>query len=75
MVKQSIYILTNMNGNLNDDIELMWIFLMDLEKELEPLKVNQNCINRTVWNFSCGTSATHIVMLIVHCVNIEKFVL
>lgn len=44
MAKTKLYILTNMNGNLNDDIQLMWIFLMDLEKQLELLNVIQNCI-------------------------------
>jgi hypothetical protein len=57
--RENFIFLANEDGNLNKDIQLIWILLVELGKELEQLNVGQNCIHRTVWNISYGMSAPH----------------
>jgi hypothetical protein len=46
--RQNVIFVANVDGNLNKDIQLIWILLVELGKELEQLNVGQNCIHRTL---------------------------
>jgi len=46
--KENFTFVTNVSGNLDTFIELMWILLMELEKVV----LQSICIQRTVWNIS-----------------------
>jgi len=56
---------TNVRGNLNNDVELMWILLMEIGKGSLTVNCQSNCIHRTVWNISYRMAAPHYVMLCV----------
>jgi hypothetical protein len=54
---------TNMNRNLTEVKKMMWLLLMELEKEVEDLKGNEMCMDKTLWNILYEMSATHEVLL------------
>jgi hypothetical protein len=57
---KSVTFATDMNGNLNNNIEkAIWILLTELKKESELLNANQKFVPRAFWNISENTHVPH----------------
>ena len=48
-----------MNGNFTEVKELMWLLLMELEKEVADVNGNEMCTDRTLWDILCEMSEPH----------------
>ena len=48
-----------MNRNFTEVKKVMWLLLMDLEKEVEDVNSNEMCTDRTLWNTLYEMSAPH----------------
>ena len=47
-----------MNGNFTE-VKLMWLLLMELEREVEDISGNEMCTDRTLWNTFYEIPAPH----------------
>ena len=48
-----------MNGNFTAVKQVMWLFWMELEKEVEYANDNELCTDKTLQNILCEMSSTH----------------
>jgi hypothetical protein len=53
---------TNNNRNFTDIKQLIWLLLMELEKELKDLNGDETCTDRTMWDILCEVCAPNLIV-------------
>ena len=48
-----------MNRNFTKLKNLMWLLLIEMEKEVADVNGNEMCTDRTLWDILCEMSAPH----------------